>query len=768
MPFPTSNAALFYQSLANAIDSAAGDIFLNLNPGRWQTIFAGKPYIWVIPNNCIMEIQFQYVGGVLQSATVTFTPPVQVVLPDGAGTITVNALIYNQLGDVTGSDITTNPPEVDAIAMTRANRVLAMQRNPKSVFVGLPLQGFTSVTRVDATNQPIEGSGSIVARVRFEKTEGLPGLKVTFRNGALIKFSDSSIPGSPYNNNIVVGTGSGFEFNEIDYTVDESILFGSLANFNAAVNSGMFSSTDFLFQLRSGSQLQFSNIDFSRDNAGVVSIDATFGTLSASLGGGSRINLSTGPVGTTSTMVFDDGSQVSLIGYRLKLGASAVRVEVSGGSSLNVQVHSGRLALKGNDFLGFESGKMNANFNGTWDSQEGITVNVHCDLFTVTGADGEIAFTADTRLLLNNGTLDSSAMVYQTGVGCTVNFDRFAFNIGENSLVGFGNGLQLTAAAGGSFVGASPGTPFQIAPAQQFPMGNFSLILPFKKLYNAKSPTFSLQNGSATLNVISNGDGSASAENCSFSGTMIFTTADLSAMAQIQLRNISLSVSANGAFTLQGNVAGSIPANQSITIVTPYTKTDGFYYFPVTLVVTIANDLIIPQTSFSMTDAVVTLDQIRLQPSFKVQIPPGLGEHEDKDDPNSANGEHGPDEDKRRQEVLQKTTGLTIHIYLVSAGYDITSQFTIEITNNVLSVDLQQMRLAVGEVVAYSMDGGDFGVLGAIAGAIVGTVLLGDPALGAITGAVAGEDFNQALNDFIATYIAQKITTEQFSWRSQI
>jgi hypothetical protein len=76
MQQPTSSSSLLYRSLANAIDTAKGTILLDLNQGNWNTNLFGQEILWIVPLGCEAEIEFDYGGGFLNSASITFDPPV--------------------------------------------------------------------------------------------------------------------------------------------------------------------------------------------------------------------------------------------------------------------------------------------------------------------------------------------------------------------------------------------------------------------------------------------------------------------------------------------------------------------------------------------------------------------------------------------------------------------------------------------------------------------------------------------------------------------
>src|SRR6185369_13275689 len=142
-------------------------------------------------------------------------------------------------------------------------------------------------------------------------------------------------------------------------------------------------------------------------------------------------------------------------------------------------------------------------------------------------------------------------------------------------------------------------------------------------------------------------------------GVAVVVASTLSAPVDVLINNVSLQKPKNGPFSLSGTFSGTVRSGPSMRFTTDFVKGipdhDNFRAFPLTLDFSVPSPISLPATNFTIRDGIIDLPEIVLHPSFGVSIPRGLGEHEDSDDPNSADGTHGPDEDQNRQEAVTDT-----------------------------------------------------------------------------------------------------------------
>jgi hypothetical protein len=99
-------------------------------------------------------------------------------------------------------------------------------------------------------------------------------------------------------------------------------------------------------------------------------VDASDGTLSATLGAGSRIQLTKGTA-NDGFLIFDDGTETNLQSFRLEVHDGRFdKVTFGGGSTLSVNLRSGNVGLGAKGFWAVGSGKLVATIQGEWDSSK--------------------------------------------------------------------------------------------------------------------------------------------------------------------------------------------------------------------------------------------------------------------------------------------------------------------------------------------------------------------------------------------------------------
>src|SRR5205809_4165471 len=69
-----------YKSIANGINSASGQAFIDLSPGLWETAVATSKVRWEVRDDTLVKAHFVYLSGGLQSASAEFTPMVRLTI----------------------------------------------------------------------------------------------------------------------------------------------------------------------------------------------------------------------------------------------------------------------------------------------------------------------------------------------------------------------------------------------------------------------------------------------------------------------------------------------------------------------------------------------------------------------------------------------------------------------------------------------------------------------------------------------------------------
>jgi len=772
MPLPTSSVSVLYQSLANAVDTAAGTILLDLNEGSFLISLLGNQFLWIIPPSCEAEVQFSYGGGVLISASIVFTPPIHVDVRGDLGGALISTLTYDRFGNVTAAGmVSTKPSPVPIDIARQLKTALAFDRRSTGLFMGIPFSNLNSAQTVDGTYSPIAGPASIVSRVRFTPDAALPALAVRFKDHSLIIFSDSTTGNGNFTNKITVNAGSGFQFDELDYFVDERSLSGTLSAFTGILGGGLFSTSNMLLQLQPGANISAGHIDFAKTAAGDITVNASFGTLAAALTAGSRIDLDENGTNNGSFLAFDDGSQVSLSGFSLntKDGGTTV-LAVGGGSSLTLALFQGRIDFAPQSFVTLKQGRLHGLFSGSWSTSDAPQVLLQITLLDFSGVAGSLAVNDDTTLGFSDAVINSSNLEFKSDrtphVIGTLSTLRFA--ILPNSYIGIPGGFQIVTDVGGTF---SLVTPLSFSVASSFPIGQYALSLPFTKVVNATASSFSLTAGQATLGLETQQDGTIVGTNCSLQGTAVVVAAGLSVSPSIHINGIGFTKPPAGDFTLNGTFQATVPSGLSLSITTPWVKGipdhDDFRAFPITLVGTVTQPIVIPPTALSTVNSSLSLAPVSIKPAFNVNIPGGNGEHGNSDDPASADF-GGPEQDQHRQEAVTDVYPCRVHLYLVPGDYSFHSEVDLAITDGKLDVNISQFQS--DSDVGFDRDGCNLGVFGLIVGALTGGLIAGPfgSVIGGVVGLAEGDSLNDRINQMIAAGIANYLLNLRYSWHAQL
>jgi hypothetical protein len=98
-----------YQSVFDSISKARGQIQLDMRGGIWRIRAQGKSVFWRVDDGTTISINFDYGGGVLQSASMEFSPAVHVDVQAPPGiSLTINKVSYRgDESDISGQMMAT-------------------------------------------------------------------------------------------------------------------------------------------------------------------------------------------------------------------------------------------------------------------------------------------------------------------------------------------------------------------------------------------------------------------------------------------------------------------------------------------------------------------------------------------------------------------------------------------------------------------------------------------------------------------------------------
>jgi hypothetical protein len=755
----------FYESIAHGVASIVGDMIVYFTEGSWRVSIAGQEFGVRCPADCTGEMTFDYSYGTINSASVIFEPYIGITLPAVGGEVILRSATYNRLGDCTGV-VFDHGPDVAAGGLQRLKRLLSLRRDANKLLLGEP---FTYLTTVSSQDERAERR--LIWRLRFERNGPIPGLAVKMKDHAVLKFSEP-VAGQveTRSNFVIVKDGTGFSLDRVDYNFDEGTLEGSLATFNATLESGAIDASGIFLQLGNDSVLRFDNIDFGRSANGDAIVDASYGDIVAAASAG-KIVLDGEDAG--SELNLGGSSRVQMIGLRLYTKGGVANLTVGAGSNVDLKLGYGLLRFPALGFTSFAAGELRATIAGQWSAGAAPVVAMEVSKFAVNEASGKLSLTTITSAQFTHGEASSSNLAFRSGVGLTGAFNRFRFGLTPGTTVVLGEGASFQAAAGGNVDATYGGVPFELTQGT-FPRGVVSFDQPFIKLQAGSPAAFVLSDGNVNLVLRLASDGSFAGDGGRLSGLLSVSAAGAIARADVDLRDLQLAGAPNGSVSMSGALHATIRAGFSLTFTSPFVKGvpdhDNLRLFPVTLTGQLTSNVALGPTRIRMADGRVSAEPVTVQIPITLTVPQGLGEHVDSDNPNSADGTHGPDEDQHRQELYTDTFNvLRVHIYLHAATYHFNAAVTLSASDNALDVDMTNLRLADGEHIRWHRDGGDLGIIGAIVGAIAGGLFFGPGGglVGGIVGGIEGGNIDDAVNKAIAAKTAEKLVGLRYQWHVQ-
>jgi hypothetical protein len=297
-------------------------------------------------------------------------------------------------------------------------------------------------------------------------------------------------------------------------------------------------------------------------------------------------------------------------------------------------------------------------------------------------------------------------------------------------------------------------------------------------MVNGSASTFALSNGKLEFTLSNQLDGAISGTNGLLEGLLTAEQDQSTVGMKLRVSNATLSRSPLGATRFAGLVHADMQPGWQFGYVIPFQKGysdadgtthDAFRLFPTALTVSLASTSSSNNGHLTFTNTQVNLDSLVFTPNFRLAIPAGKGEHEDSDDPNSADSQHGPDDQQHWQEVVTDIyPACRVHIYAAPATYDVASRLKLSIVDNALALDIS--HFVPTAPIAFSKDGCDPTLLGTVVGAIAGFIVAGPAGgvAGAAYGNHVGNDLEDTFNGLIAGNVASRIASFSKSWRVQI
>jgi hypothetical protein len=760
-------------------------MYLALSDGYWKQKMNGADIIWLNEPGTIATFNFTYRSGNLQKESyLAFSPAVHIWVKNGAQglSMAIDTIFYSQVGTYLRWHVhfdnqkqkTTNPNELDKI-----QNVLAADLRAPSFFQGKLLTNFKKPVHLDDHLQESPMDEPFIKQLYFVSSATNPALNVELTRGATLHFSQRDNQNA-FDNNITLSKNNPtyVKFDYIKYDFESNSLEGHLSEFVSNIDNGSITTGPNLFlKLLPGSSLNFNNLDFENAH-GFTTLDCSSGSLNAGIGAGSRMNMTTG-VPNPSYIVFDNNSSVNLAGFALNIhDKKATDVMISGGSSINLNVTDAQFGFGLQGYLDLAPGQLIANLYGTWNSSKAPDVNLKITKLDCTISGGRFILNKNTDLALVSGTIKSTDLTLSglTYGGLTGRVNEFSAFFEKDSKFGLPNGFEIVNGSNTSqFVGATPTHNMVLEQNYPYPISAYSFDMNFKTFQNSDYPQFGLQNGNVTIRLENFDVDSIVVTNSSIGGQFDFENQDAKVKGWCSIYNIQGYETHGKPQRIGGNIKLNVYPGLSYDIHTPFSKGPGGdeRQFPFNILVTSHDSTLSSEGNIAFNGRTVTIDNLNYQTSLEVIVPAGKGEHQDKDDVNSANGQHpGDDRLKSAQEIYYDHHPLIcdVHIYLLPYTYTCKSKFFLQTDqNNVLSFTLEHLSLDQPfiEKVNWQKDGCDLGVLGAVGGVIIGIVTggVGGAAVTGIIGYVAGSSLESSIKARMVGEVAQKIDSEKGTWK---
>jgi len=782
-----SSPEQLYSDLAHSIKVLQGTVFLDVSAGVWKMkTTTGLTLIWKFDQGTRVQADVDYEDGVLQKANLTFKPAAHVWVKDpqhgfSAG---VRSISYDNLGDASAQMTIDNGSTANPNLVQSLDRSLRLSRTSDGILLGKP---FVFITSSQPCTDPIgstcSASSPFISEIRFETLDPQhPGLNVLLKGGAAIHFSKRGTGLGTYDNAVVLDEGSGFTFSQIDYMTDNKSIFAVLDNLDLRLQSGVLNGRDVGLVLSPGTRLHFQNVALTK-NGTSATVNASDGHLTAGVGVGSTVNFSTG-VGNASSLSFNNGSQIDLLGFYIGIDdGHKTTFVLGGGSTFTAQVASGKLGVGNTGFLSLGSGTVAAQLDGEWDSgsHDGPRTDLKITTLDVKLDGGILDLNSDSHLKIASGTVKASNLLLRTFEfsGITGAVSTLNVQLAEDTVFGIPNGIQVTTGPGAVVSAADPADPLVFTAGASFPVGSATLDLPFKEMFNSKIESMVLRDGKAHFHLANLSDGSIVGDHGSINGTGTMQASDLALKWTFNITDLTIEKRPGKNANIQGFFTATIMKGLDFTYTsTPIYHTPGhddLRIYPITIEARIPQDISVPQSRITFNDMAFSLADMNGNPitvTFPLIfiVPPGRGEHQQPDDQDStADGTHGPDEDQHRQEVMTDTyPACRVHLYAAADTYNVSTTMLISASDGQITINLAHLQ--PDKEIGWSRDGCDTPVLGAIAGAIAGTLFSPGPGtvIGAIAGYVVGGDLANVVHARIQSAIAERIQGLNIAWHFQL
>lgn len=448
----TTSSEQLYKSLAQAVDTAQGNCYLEFNAGKYKSTVPGNGLVeWTIPEGCVGSIQFNYALGSLQSLLVKFDPPIEMRLLTSQSCLRVSGAHYNKLGGILQFDARpchgTPVPTNDQRSIKEHLRVGTRTEN---LLLGSLLDRQVSITPVAGSDNGSTPPANPVRLVDFRSEPQTPALKITLKDESQLDFAQKSA-GKPINT-ITVKAPTFLDLDYAKYNVESGYAYGSIRKLHIETKSGQFSCGSAILTLGEGTAFDGAHIYFDSNyqNSGSALVSCEGGLLSANLDGG-HFQLE-GARTNASHLTFGPGSKIEVDDFRLMVQDGGQTVINFGGATkgtLNILDGLVPLSTAGYTKLSAPSTITFGDLSGKWESGGSVRVVGRINHLSLNSTDTVLRPNADSKLSFtsfiakgSNLSLSSSDTPLLTG-----DLSQVDATLGRSSLV-VPASIQLQLASG--------------------------------------------------------------------------------------------------------------------------------------------------------------------------------------------------------------------------------------------------------------------------------------------------------------------------------
>jgi hypothetical protein len=512
--FSQDKTAKTYVSLAKAIYTAKGEALLDLQQGAYETRLENSIVRWDIGPAATADINFDYEGGNLISATIEFDPAIKVSMTakDICVGYNIRRIKYKAGGRLVrpsfeGIDpdwsITScaAPKKGPSTLNTDLYQHLEFNTDVSQLFLGNPFKSSSTVHRL-SSSQP----GSFITRVEFlpgrENGALRPPMTVLFREGANISLGDAGL--------ITVDKNSGFQISRFDYYVTEGHGDGTLDNFKLNIYHGQINMGNTKLNLlpvvpASTTSLTIRNTKFNKDQK---SISLTGSNIDVTLGPNSQLQLAEGASKASFFYLGNSKASFTNLNFIITDGQSEYMTVSQARIELNIQ--SGKINFTSQNYL--EIGVSTATLDLEYSSWSNFSQSIKGVLSDVTLSliDGRLQPDPHSVLDIKTGTIESKRLTVNSAANNPIygKFEKVDLRLDAGSNLNKPGKFSITSREVYSgnqpqfdvtsrFLADDIAHPLTITEKELFPEGRAKITLPYKNimLYLSGSGSLASQTG---------------------------------------------------------------------------------------------------------------------------------------------------------------------------------------------------------------------------------------------------------------------------------